>query len=324
MTRSRFVLALAVAALTALPSFAAVDPAIVRLFPADAQMIFGIDIDQSRNSPFGRYLLAEMQVDGPEFKSFIDETGLDPRRDLIDAYLATIGNEGGKTRNLIVVRGNFDTSRLTGVLRARGAKSELFSGTEIYAMPHKHSGDSVAFLGGNMALMGDTPSIKDAIARSKTSQTAVSKATLALIDDLDARYDVWMHSLVPAQSLLNKLPDQRANSAMRGDMFRAIQQASGGVKFGANIQFAGTATAKTDKDALALQDVLRFLSSMVHLNREKQGAEEIASLLDNLHVETKANILTMSLSVPQAAVEKMIESQKGRGKKAPRRATAVI
>ena len=100
---------------------------------------------------------------------------------------------------------------------------------------------------------------------------------------------------------------QRMNGAISGDMVQGIEQASGGVVFGTTVQIAGEAVTKTDKDATALADVVRFLTGMVQMNRDKPEMAKFAALLDTMSLQANANTLTFSLSVPEGDLEQMLK-----------------
>jgi len=69
----------------------AADPALMSLVMPDAKVIAGIQVDQTKNSLFGQFVLSHMQPSDPSFQKFIAESGFDPRR----------GNgPGGGRRNL--------------------------------------------------------------------------------------------------------------------------------------------------------------------------------------------------------------------------------
>jgi len=81
------------------------------------------------------------------------------------------------------------------------------------------------------------------------------------------------------------------------------------------------AVARTEKDATALADVARFLSGMVQLNREHEGAAELAKVIDTLKITSDARVVSLSLSVPEEQLEKMIQSH--RDKRAPRKRATI-
>src|ERR1700681_1500063 len=110
------------AALLALPiaSWAA-DPALLRLVMPDAKVIAGIQAEQTRNSLFGQYLLSHMQVDDAGFKSFIAQTGFDPRRDVSEILIASSWDSSNAgSRWLVMARGVFDLGKIARAGQGNG------------------------------------------------------------------------------------------------------------------------------------------------------------------------------------------------------------
>ena len=64
------------------------------------------------------------------------------------------------------------------------------------------------------------------------------------------------------------------------------------------------AVTRSDKDAQALADVLRFLSGMLQTNKSTNPtAAQLSALLSSLVLTTNANVLHLSLTVPEAQLE---------------------
>ena len=68
--------------IAAVAASAAVDPILLNLVMPDAKFVSGIQVESSRNSPFGRYVLSQIEMNDPGFTKFITTTGFDPRLDL--------------------------------------------------------------------------------------------------------------------------------------------------------------------------------------------------------------------------------------------------
>jgi hypothetical protein len=87
-----------------------------------------------------------------------------------------------------------------------------------------------------------------------------------------------------------------------------VQQASGGVKFGANAVVTNVqAVSQTDQDAAALAAVLKSLPSIgqIYGSGERTGAGRLA-LLQSLNVTADGPVTKISLSVPESQIEQMI------------------
>jgi hypothetical protein len=87
MNHLRVVAAVLLAATTA-P--AAVDPALLDLVMPDAQVLAGMQVQQSLASPFGQYFLTQIPSNDGASK-FATSTGLDPRRDVREILMASAG-----------------------------------------------------------------------------------------------------------------------------------------------------------------------------------------------------------------------------------------
>ncbi|HYZ86405.1 MAG TPA: hypothetical protein VE621_18470, partial [Bryobacteraceae bacterium] len=147
----------------------------------------------------------------------------------------------------------------------------------------------------------------------RNQPSALSPSTLTQVNDLSTRYDVFMlTNAVPSQIVGLPQPGQgRGNSNLNPQILQSIEQISGGLTFGANVVIAAEATTRSDRDAVALADVLRFLASMAQMNRDRPEAAQFAGLLDTLELNTRANVTTVRLSVPQSRIEDLIRQKKG-------------
>lgn len=292
----------------------AADAGLVQLLPANPRVVAGMNVGQSISSPFGRYLLEQMKDDEADLRKFVDMTGFDPRRDLREIIVANYPGANGETKKektLIVARGNFDPARIRATALAEGGRVLQHLGVELLA--GKNGNDLVSFLDGSTAIAGDEASVRDAIGRLKNSGGAVGLApdSRRRIDEMSAKYDAWMFTNTPIASIVGNIPDPKANSAVRGDMLRSILSASGGIKLGNTIQIEAQADARSEKDATALHDVLKFISGMVQLSREENSRNETAAtLFDNLQVSAKGSQVSFSLTIPEGQMEKMVQTSR--------------
>jgi hypothetical protein len=121
------------------------------------------------------------------------------------------------------------------------------------------------------------------------------------------------------------MPPGQAEGPMKAVPLDAIEQSAGGLKFGSVVTLLAEAVARTDKDATALADVIRFVAGMVQLNREKPETAEIAALVDSMQLTTESRTVRLVLSMPEEQLEKMIQSHKqGPARRAAPRKRATI
>ncbi len=311
MTHSRrFFLSLTVAfAAVAVSASAAVDPALVALIPADATIVSGVNVTQSKASSFGRFVLSQMNVDNTGAQSFISETGFDPRRDLNDVMVATTGTSD-KPSAIVIGRGVFSPARLLEAAKAHGATVTSYRGVDIAT----HNDGSIAFVDASIALAGTDKLVRAALDQRALNATKLPDSVLQKMQELSAANDVWFYSTVsPADFFVGKMADPNVGGPMKDGLLQAVLQAAGGIKFkDTEARVSGEAITRSDKDATALADVLRFLAQIVQSNGQNQRASEFAALLSKLELTTAANVMKLSMSIPEDLLERVFAKRSPR------------
>ena len=304
----------------------AADPALLKLVMPDAKVIAGIQVNQTKNSLFGQYVLSHMQIDDTGFKSFIAQTGFDPRRDVSEIMIASNWeSNSAASRWLVMARGTFDLGKIANAAQGNGVTTSNYQGVNILvhssaAKPEVEN--AIAFFDRTSAVMGDLVSVQAAIARQRSS-AAPSNQLLAKVNDLSPKNDFWFVTLVPVSEFAGAMPDPNLSGAMKGNLLAAINEASGGIRFGDTVNISAEAITRSEKDAQALVDVVKFVAGMVQLNRQNNAAAgQVATLLDTLDCKAAGNVTTISLGIPELQLEQMIDmmrqqSHEARKKPAP-------
>ena len=306
-------------------AFAAADPGLLRLVMPDAKVIAGLEVQQTKNSLFGQYVLSHMQVEDAGFKKFIAQTGFDPRRDVTEIVMASNWEQSTpQSRWLVAARGSFNVPQITSAAKANGGSITDFQGVGILtyseeAKPEVESG--IAFFDSSSAVMGDVASVQAAIQR-KQSNAAPAGSLLSKVRDLSATNDFWFVTVVPISEFAGAMPNSNLGGAMKGDLLAAIHQASGGIRFGETVTISGEAITRSDKDAQALVDVFRFLAGLIQLNSENNKvAGQVSTLLDTMDLKTTGNVMTMSLAIPELQLEQLLNTMRQESRQAKKKPT---
>jgi hypothetical protein len=293
-------------------AFGAVDPGLLRLVMPDAKVIAGLQVRETKNSLFGQYVLAHMQVEDAAFKKFIASTGFDPRRDVTEILMASNWEQSTpESRWLVAARGTFNLPQIKEAAKANGGAIADFQGVGILTYsqattPEVESG--IAFFDSSSAVMGDLASVKAAIQR-RQSDAAPTGDLLAKVRDLSAKNDFWFVTTVPISEFAGAMPNPNLSGAMKGDLLSGIHEASGGIRFGDTVTISGEAVTRSNKDAQALTDVFRFLASLIQLNsQDNKVAGQVSTLLDTMDLKTNGNIMTMSLAIPEQQLEQLLHT----------------
>jgi hypothetical protein len=303
----------------------AADAGLLSLVMPDAKVIAGIQVESGRNSPFGQYVLSHMQLDDENFNKFMADTGFDPRRDLSEIVMASNWAADTNGRWLVLTRGFFNTARIANSVHANGGSVTDFQGVSIFSgdpkADHVNMANSViAILDQSNAAMGDVDSVKATIQRFQSKSKPAALAVSRKIGEVSANNDFWFVTLVPISEFSGAMPDPNLSQAMKGNLLQAITQASGGIKFGSMVRISAEAVTRSEKDAGALVDVVRFIGGLIQLNKDKSPtASEVSSLLDTMDLNTSGNVMTMSLSIPEAQLEKILDSAKSEAKHTARK-----
>jgi hypothetical protein len=287
----------------------AADPALLRLVMPDAKVVAGLQVDQAKSSLFGQYVLSHMQVDDASFQKFVAQTGFDPRRDVSEIVIASNWQSSTpESRWLVLAHGAFDLSKIASAAQANGGTLTSFQGLNILTYSEQQGTQlGIAFFNSSSAVMGDLPSVEAAIQRQQ-SNAPVSAALLAKVGGLSANTDFWFVTLVPISEFASDIPDPNLNGALKGNLLAAVNQVSGGVKFGDPVTISAEAVTRSDKDAQALVDVVKFIAGLVQMNRQNDpAAGQVATLLDTLQTKTAGNTMSMSLAIPELQLEQLFQ-----------------
>jgi len=291
----------------------AADSALLNLVMPEARMVMGIDVERARDSFLGRKLLEQMDSHNGEFAKFVAMTGFDPRRDLREVIVATPDVNTKNPPALILVRGVFDTGRINGFLKTAGvAAAENLGGVDFYTQANSKEDMGFALIDGSLAIAGPKEVVRAALRRRTGTGSALTASTYSKVQSLSRGNDIWAVTSIPVAELSSAMPGGNAGTGgmMGGDAFKGIEQAAMGIKFGNEaMELTAETVSKTEKDATGIADVVRFLSTMVQMNREKPEVKAFATALDAMKLTTDAKTTTLTISLPMAEMEKMFKSQ---------------
>lgn len=278
----------------------AADPQLLNLVMPDAKILAGVNVDQAKSSPFGQFVITQVEAQDPNFQVFVAETGFDPTKDLDELLVAA--NGAGKTAShLTLARGTFNADSIDAAAYAAGATSEVYNGVTI--VENSKHGNGFAFLSGTLAVAGDIASVEAAIGRQSAPST-LPASLLVLVNQLSTTEDAWGISEVPPPAI--KPPANVPNlPTIPPSTFQNIQQASGGIKFGAQVVLNAQLLANTAPNATALATVLEFLINLGEMQLQ-QNAQALTAL-KSVAIAASGNTVTISASIPEAQVEALAQ-----------------
>jgi hypothetical protein len=300
----------------AVSACASVDNGLLSLVPANAQLIVGIDVQKTRDSQFGQYMLSKSQAGDAHFQEFIDRTGFDPRRDLQNLMIVSMGNNSGTKGPgsfAVLARGVFDPSKILAVASAKDGVTETYNGVSMTVYEKKKDAVAVAFPQVGVAVMADLTTMQQ-ILMNLSTPTSFSPDLTARINAIGGANDAWFVSTTGPSGWKHVIPDAGAGPMQgQAQALNAIRSASGGMKSGATVDISFDATARSAEDATSLADVFRFMASAVQMQRQQNAqAAVVAAAMDNMILTTSGSNVHIAFSIPEKSLEQLAESKPAR------------
>jgi hypothetical protein len=310
MTARFLTTATLVSVLTGLLPANAADPTLLNLVMPDAKVLAGVNVDQAKASPFGQYILSQMQLQDKNLLEVTTLTGFDPSRDVHELLVASNSDpSGSKQSGLLLARGNFDPARISALVMLKGGMvSETYNGVTIIEDAKQMGG--FAFLNATIVAAGDIANIKGAIDR-QTASAPLPAAVITQVNKWSTSQDAWAVTTVGPSTLhpgagMPAIPGLGASGGGQSQALQNIQQVAGGVKFGTQVTVTAQAQAATAQDATQMGDVVKLLASLAQLQANTDP--NIMALTQSLNVSANGNLLNVSLSLPQDTLVQLMKS----------------
>ena len=301
-----------VALLAAACVSAAADPALLSRVPSDTRVVAGANLSQFLASPFGKFVFSQAQSAQPQLQQLMQASGFDPLRDLQEILVASPGGQK-ENRGLVLMKGVFDPARLAALGQKSGAAVQTYKGVQVMVGKQKTDG-WFAFLDPTTAALGDAASVQAVIDRPAAAR-GLDPGLRARIDKVSRAYDFWAVSTVSPSQFAGDMPPGQLNGVMQGDVLKGILETSGGIKFGPDILIAGEALTRSEKDATALADVVRFFVGLAQMGVQKDPkAAASLAFLQKLQLSAQGSVMRLSLTVPQADLVNFIQQAQAAAK----------
>jgi hypothetical protein len=290
------------------PALPAVDSQLLNLVMPDAKVLAGVNVAQAKASPFGQFVLSQMTANDPQIQDLVSMTGFDPRRDVNEMLAVSNGAPGaaGMHAGLVAATGTFDVNSIVNFAKAHGGSTETYGGVTILEDPKQTHG--FAFFSGSLVAAGDVATVKAAIDR-QSNPAILPSAVLTQLNQLSGSEDAWALSTGPITALNSNLPGA-PNGVQKGlqTSLGSVQSMSGGVKFGATVNFTAQLQTDTAQNATALAGVIQFLSNMAQLQDASKNPQAAAAL-QSLTVTASGNSVTVALNLPEDQFQQLLHPQ---------------
>ncbi len=292
--------------LAAATATAAVDSALLNLVMPDARVITGIQVSQTLASPFGQYVLSQMQPGDQNFQDFLTATGFDPRHDLQQIVAAT-GDPAVTQNALVLGRGTFALSQINTAATAHGAIVAQYRGVNIYTAPNQDSHGSVAFPDQTTAMIGDIAAVQAGIDRYLAHAT-FSGALASQAQTVSVANQAWFATTSALSDFLSgKMGNANLGNVNSSNLLQSVLQATGGISFTpSGITITSDAVTASPQNAQSLVDVLKFIVGMIQSNANNTN---ISSIANNATFTVNGSTAHISVPIAEQTAEQLFMPQ---------------
>lgn len=283
-----------------------VDPDLLALTAPDAKTLIGVQVSQAQATPFGRYLMSQLQLDQDDNKAMA-AMGFDPRRDLREILASS---RDGLSNGVLLGRGSFRSDKLAAAGIAAGGTRSSYRGVQLI-----EGKASVAFLDASTIVVGDSASVKAAIDRH-ASGAAVSGTLAERARLISAANDAWVVMLTPPSGS----PAGAALGNQLGPLENLLQSAlqlSAGLKLTATqVTLSADVLTRSPQDAQSMADLLKFGVGLLQSNGARgPNPSPGAALAGAAQISSSGPLVHLVLPVPEPQMEQFFQQSPGPPKK---------
>ena len=237
--------------------------------------------------------------------------------------LAATSGSLDKPNGLVMALGTFNVDQLTAALAAKssGASTEDYNGAKlVLGKTENQQQEAIGFMGSTVAVLGDVASVKAAIDRSWRCDS-INPALATQVQNLSLNNDAWVVTTNSITALMPGLagapgapagPGGAAGLSQMAQMFKGIVGSNGGIKFGDMVVITGQAVTVDAPTAKSLADVVQAIASIAAMAGagNDPNVAALAQLMQGLKVTADGVNVNITLSVPEAQLEAVINQMK--------------
>jgi hypothetical protein len=291
--RFALVLSLFAVTLAAVPQASAaprLDNVLVRMVPPGATALVGVHMDQVLASDLYQKLVAQQKL--PQLDQFARETGFDPRHDVREILLVTVGNG-----EVLLARGRFNLKQdpVPGMKTvAHGQYSIRVQDTSGYCI-----------LDSSLAIAGDVTAMEAALDEWKSGKHTTAQTLLKTVASVDGQTPVWGISTGFAHFLSANLP-RAGNGIDFAAIFNGIDSSWFTLNLKSGMQAAIHCTTATEKDAANLRDTARGLIGLGRLS-VPQDKPDLLRFWDGITVEADGRAFNINADIATDLIDQMVQ-----------------
>lgn len=257
---------------------------VANLIPADARLIYGIDLARYQQGELNS--LYPMTMDG-----VIESAGSTWGRNVRQLIVAQRDPNRGGGRLIILI----------------GAPATPFSSAEPNLAELVQDG-RFALLDAATAVFGDPEIVREAVSHWRGAYAQGSELG-EKAKRMSETYDNWFIVARPFESLQDE-PRSAGSLKYRSDFAGMVEEVHGGVRVGAINEVRVEVVMKTVEDATALAGLSRWLPGFVQMKAPESSESALADLAENLTVMLSGNTVSVSFTLDESKLNELVRTRR--------------
>jgi hypothetical protein len=271
-----------------------VSPALEKLVPSDSVIVLGVNLAAIHDTAIYQKLIARVPL--PQLDRFMQQTGLDPRKDLSEILLCSDGKSA-----LLLVRGKFRLPDLEARFKSNGVTPSNYKGHELFG---SDSG-AITFLDDSTAAAGTPDEIRSLIDQPGGAGRGLPIPLRDLLRTLPAADQVYAALTGGVENLNLPLP-REGNLGNVMQALRSVDSATLGMNLTHGIDAIAVVNCKTEGDAKFVHDLVRGLVGFGRLNTP-DNQPDLLKLYDAIQVTQQQTQTKVTADVPQQLADKFLD-----------------
>ena len=282
----------------------------IALLPQDAGVYAYVNIERLHNASFSHIFIdsARKQITGnPEFQELVEQTGLDPEKDIRDVYFALKpGSSKEKPLGLIVASGDFEPSKITEFLMKKNKHNkimtEMYKGKKLFFSQEKASG--FCFADSHTLIAGNLEQVTAWIDRREAGGSLPENSSLiSQIEAMKYNKGLWLNVIPSAwQEMLKSRDFKKFNALKRLEKVWVSMDITDQVLFSAKGGFSDK------EDAQLFSDAFKGVIAAGKLSVSDE--RDVIDILNKVDVQTEGKEISIEFKLDREDAIKLLEKKK--------------
>jgi len=288
----------------------------IALLPQDAGAYGYVNVQRLHRAEFARFFVDSMKkqiTESAEFETFVAETGLDPEKDIHQAYFALqAGDDKNKPLGLVVASGTFDAQKIVAFLKEKDEHHKLIeekvSEYTIYTVPEKPMAfcfyNPETLVGGEYNLVLNWLKGRDA----EGSKASINPALLSELKSLKYKQGMWLS--VNPDTWKAKLKDRDLKKL---NALKSLTGLGFSMDITDKVKFSAKGDFNDEEKAKLFEEAIRGFIATGKLSVSDD--REVIDILNSIKVETDDGQVMLDFKINEEEIRQLMNKQKTLKKK---------